>query len=184
MKRIEFYTFNHEVWYRTGTETVKLTETDPLVEEMLGLIAEYYPKAYDALNKEYEKVIGVLTRHYRMVLRFVKCNFGEIDEVLDISSLGKFVFECVRCPLRGECKWEGVICKPEFNSLMSPREKEVMGLVYKNMSHEDIADRLNLSTHTVKNHIRNAFERLGIHSTQEFIIYANEHKLYGDERLG
>jgi len=183
MERIEFYTFNREVWYRTDTDNRLLTEDDPMVDELIGVIADFYPKAFNALEKEYSKVLGTRTRNWRMVSRFIKCNFGEIDNIFDISSLGKFVFECVRCPLRGECKHENVICHPEFDSALSPREMEVMKLVFHGKTNEEIAEKLFLSQHTVKNHIRNAFARLGVHSTQEFIRYANDNKLYGDERF-
>lgn len=205
MEKIEFYTFNNEVWYRTDTnhlkvgkdclkggqghlnccqEHKKLTEGDKIVESLVRMVEEFYPKAYAALEKEYQKIADISNRYYRMAVRFVKCNFGEIDNVYDIQSAGRFVFECVRCPLRGECKWEGVICQPEFNSELSKREKEVLRLVYFGKQIDDIAEQLYLSPHTIKNHIRNAYARLDIHSTAEFIVYANEHKLYDDERLG
>ncbi|MBO4689395.1 MAG: helix-turn-helix transcriptional regulator [Paludibacteraceae bacterium] len=182
MKRIEFYTFNDEVWYRTDTEHAKLTEKSPIVERMLEEVSVLYPKAYTALDKEYQRLTDIQERHYRMALRFVKCNFGEIDNVLDIQSNGKWVFECVKCPLRGECRWEGVICQPEFDSELSKREKEILKHVYDGLSIQDIAEAMYLSPHTVKNHIRNAYARLDIHSTQEFMAYAQNNGMYGDER--
>lgn len=183
MKRIEFYIFNTEVWYRTDIEHKKLTEESPLVESLLEEVEVLYPKAYVALEKEYQKITDMQTRRFRMACRFVKCNFGEIDNVLDISSNGKWVFECVKCPLRGECRWEGVICQPEFNSELSKREKEILKLVYDGLQVQDIAEEVYLSPHTIKNHIRNAYAKLDIHSTAEFIKYANDNGLYGDERL-
>ncbi|MBO4550039.1 MAG: hypothetical protein J5733_04855 [Bacteroidaceae bacterium] len=51
MKRIEFYTFNDEVWYRTDTEQNRLTEESPLVARLVEEIEALYPKAYAALNK-------------------------------------------------------------------------------------------------------------------------------------
>lgn len=184
MNKIEFYTFNGEVWYRTDTDNKKLTEENSLVDDLISVLQEMYPQAYSALDKEYQKINDLRYKRWRMICRFVKCNFGEIDNVLDVSSNGKWVFECVRCPLRGECKCEGVICQPEFNTELSRREREVLRYVYNGTPVQDIAERVFLSPHTVKNHIRNAFTKLDVHSTPEFIVYANEHELYGDERIG
>ncbi|MCM1354723.1 MAG: helix-turn-helix transcriptional regulator [Bacteroides sp.] len=183
MKRIEFYTFNSDVWCRTDTEHQKLTEDSQIVDMLLDELEVLYPKAYAALDKEYQKIEDFRTKRYRMVSRFIKCNFGQIDNILDISSTGKYVFECVSCPLRSECKWEGVICQPEFNSDLSKREKEIMKLIYDGMQVQEIAEKVYLSPHTIKNHIRNAFAKIGVHSISEFIIYANENGLYNDERL-
>ena len=183
MKRIEFYTFNAEVWYRTDTEQKRLTEDNPLVDRLLEETEALYPLAFAALEKEYQKITDMQTRRFRMACRFVKCNFGEIDNVLDIQTNGKWVFECVKCPLRGECKWEGVICQPEFNSELTKREKEILKHVYDGLKIEDIAEVMFLSPHTVKNHMRNAFARLDVHSIQEFMVYAKNNDMYGNERF-
>ena len=183
MKRIEFYTFNSEVWYRTDSEHKKLTEESLLVEALLEDISALYPKAYAALTKEYDRIADKKTKQYKMACRFVKCNFGEIDNVLDISSYGKWVFEYMKCPLRGECKWDGVICRPEYNSELTKREKEILRHVYEGLQIQDIAEEMYLSPHTVKNHIRNAYAKLDIHSTQEFMVYAKNNGMYGDERF-
>lgn len=52
--------------------------------------------------------------------------------------------------MRGECKYEGVICNPQFNSRISDAEMRVMHLVYDGLDNDEIADRLYLSPHTVK----------------------------------
>ena len=45
-------------------------------------------------------------------------------------------------------------------------------------SKEEIAEQLYLSAHTVNNHIRNAYFRLGIHSKAEFVKYAENNRLF------
>ena len=67
---------------------------------------------------------------YRVVHRFIRCNFGEYDQYrLDINYRGQLQFEEVRCPLRGECRYEGVICKPELDTRLTEREMEVFRLI-------------------------------------------------------
>ena len=58
---------------------------------------------------------------------------------------------------------------------------QVMHVQYKEqlrLKQSDIADTLYLSEHTVHNHIRNAFVRLGIHSKSEFIKFADRNNLF------
>ena len=180
---IEFFTFEGEVWHRTpGGEQKKLIEGDPAIRELLDSLSENYPEAHAALEEVFEKLKGnKVYQRYRMVKRFCKCNWGAIDPVPDVCADGQMHFEHVPCPLRGECKHENIICHPKFNSKISPAEKRVLELVYKGVRCDEIADRLYLSIHTVKNHKRNAFARIGVSDTPAFIAYANAHNLFNIE---
>ncbi|AHL74666.1 LuxR family transcriptional regulator [Stutzerimonas stutzeri] len=44
---------------------------------------------------------------------------------------------------------------------LSVREKQILALAGKGLSNSEIADRLHLSTHTIKSHIHNALGKLG-----------------------
>ena len=46
---------------------------------------------------------------------------------------------------------------------------------------EEIAEALFISSHTVKNHRKNVFRKLSIHSMAEFMRYANEKNLFKSE---
>ena len=98
----------------------------------------------------------------------------------DVDRTGKFNFEKVDCPLRGECRFEGVICSPKFNSKLSDAELRVMRLVYQGLSKEEIAEQLYISPYTVKNHIKSAYLKLKIHEKSEFIRYANESNMFNN----
>ena len=116
-----------------------------------------------------------------MVRRFCKCNFGELDNTSrDIDKNGGFNFERVKCPMRGECKYEGIICCPQFYSHISNAEMRVMQMVYQGANNEEIADKLYLSPHTVKNHIKSVYIKLDIHEKSEFIQYAHKNNLFKD----
>lgn len=60
---------------------------------------------------------------------------------------------------------------------LSSREKEIVGLVVKGLSNKQIAQKLNLSIHTVITHRRNVSTKLDIHSTSGLTIYAIVNKL-------
>lgn len=47
-------------------------------------------------------------------------------------------------------------------SILTKREKEVFELLVLNKSTKDIAEELNISEKTVRNHISNAMQKLGV----------------------
>lgn len=61
---------------------------------------------------------------------------------------------------------------PEEKETLSQREKEIISLVVKGMTNQEIADRLFLSIHTVITHRRNIARKLEIHSATGLTIYA------------
>jgi two-component system NarL family response regulator len=59
---------------------------------------------------------------------------------------------------------------------MTKREREIIVLIAEGMSNKDIAQRLNLSTYTVKSHIHNILEKMALHSRLEIAIHTYESK--------
>jgi DNA-binding NarL/FixJ family response regulator len=47
---------------------------------------------------------------------------------------------------------------------LTPRETEILRLIADDLTNREIAVRLNLSVHTVKNHVHRILEALGVHS--------------------
>lgn len=60
---------------------------------------------------------------------------------------------------------------------LSEREREIVKWVAHGLSNKEIADRLNLSFHTITTHRRNISEKLNIHSTAALAIFAIVHKI-------
>lgn len=56
------------------------------------------------------------------------------------------------------------------NKILTNREKEVFDLLIKNKSTKDIADFLNISDKTVRNHISNVIQKLGVISRSQALI--------------
>lgn len=67
--------------------------------------------------------------------------------------------------------------KPDTGQTLSPREKDIIIGVVKGLTNKQIADQLNLSTHTVMTHRKNIAGKLQIHSPAGLTIYAIVHKL-------
>jgi PAS domain S-box-containing protein len=56
-----------------------------------------------------------------------------------------------------------------FHPHLTPRQSEVLRLLERGRSTEQIADQLHLSTETVRNHIRALLRALGVHSRLEAV---------------
>jgi PAS domain S-box-containing protein len=57
------------------------------------------------------------------------------------------------------------------------REREVLTLLARGLSTREIAEALFISMSTVRNHIQNIFDKLGVHSRPEAIAYAYQNGL-------
>jgi two-component system nitrate/nitrite response regulator NarL len=59
--------------------------------------------------------------------------------------------------------------------LLTSREEQVVALVADGLSNRDVATELGLSEHTVKKYLFRIFEKLGISSRVELVLYALHH---------
>ena len=57
-------------------------------------------------------------------------------------------------------------------SALTNREREVIGLVGEGIKNKEIADRLSISETTVRHHLTSIFDKLGVTSRVELLIYA------------
>jgi DNA-binding NarL/FixJ family response regulator len=61
------------------------------------------------------------------------------------------------------------------NSLLTPREEQVVALVAEGFANKEIAQELALSEHTVKKYLFRIFDKLGISTRVELALYAVNH---------
>ena len=59
--------------------------------------------------------------------------------------------------------------------LLTPREEQVVALVADGLSNREVARELNLSEHTVKKYLFRIFDKVGISSRVELVLYALNH---------
>ena len=57
---------------------------------------------------------------------------------------------------------------------LSPREREVLRLITEGLGNADIAGRLSISEKTVRNHVSNVFDKLGVWTRSQAIVFAHE----------
>lgn len=58
------------------------------------------------------------------------------------------------------------------NPILTPREEQVVALVAEGLGNRQIARELNLSEHTIKKYLFRIFEKLGISTRVELVLYA------------
>lgn len=66
----------------------------------------------------------------------------------------------------------------EHGAALSTREREIVGLITQGFKNRDMAERLFISEQTVKNHLHNIFDKLGVSDRLELALYAIHHKLH------
>jgi DNA-binding NarL/FixJ family response regulator len=57
---------------------------------------------------------------------------------------------------------------------MTKREREIIVLIADGLSNKEIAQRLNIATHTVKSHVHNIMEKLALHSRLQIANFLHE----------
>ena len=62
-------------------------------------------------------------------------------------------------------------------NLLSGREREIVGLVCQGFRNREIAEKMFISEQTVKNHLHNIFDKLGVSDRLELALYAIHKKI-------
>lgn len=63
---------------------------------------------------------------------------------------------------------------------LSPREIQVVAAIAAGYSNREIAHKLSLSEQTVKHHVTNIFDKVGVSNRMELVLFAVSHKLVDD----
>jgi ATP/maltotriose-dependent transcriptional regulator MalT len=67
---------------------------------------------------------------------------------------------------------------PAFASL-SAREREILALIAEGLGNAEIAGRLSISDKTVRNHVSNIFDKLGVWTRAQAIVFVHDHGFAG-----
>jgi DNA-binding NarL/FixJ family response regulator len=66
----------------------------------------------------------------------------------------------------------GSVTPKEFYDGLTPREIEILKLLATGMANKQIAYKLKISEKTVRNHVSNTYEKLGIYDRSQAVLYA------------
>ena len=67
---------------------------------------------------------------------------------------------------------------PKGDYGLTSRENEVLELMVKGLIKKEIADRLNLSYHTIDTHLRNIYQKLHVHTRTGAVAKAINERLF------
>lgn len=68
---------------------------------------------------------------------------------------------------------------PEMIVVLTPRESQVVQLLGRGCTYNQVAERLGVSLHTVTSHVKNAYRKLEVHSAAAAVMRAVELRLLG-----
>jgi len=71
---------------------------------------------------------------------------------------------------------------PEFG--LTPREKEVIALIVGGFTNKGVAQEFGISQHTVKHHLTNIFDKLGVSNRLELVLFSINHHLLDNVQIG
>ena len=104
------------------------------------------------------------------------------------------LLEAVRAVARGESLLDPAVTGPVLDRLkelaaqeqapddpLSPREREVLGLIARGLTNRQIAEALVISEHTARNHVSTILDKLGLSRRTEAAVYAARLGLIPDE---
>lgn len=57
-----------------------------------------------------------------------------------------------------------------MNNILTPREKEIFNLLIDNYSTKEISKKLRISEKTVRNHISNVMQKLGVNGRASAVV--------------
>lgn len=78
----------------------------------------------------------------------------------------------LRFLLEALCESEPAAIQAGSDAVLSKREQDVVRCVAEGLSNREIASRLGLTEHTVKNYLFRIFDKLGVSSRVEVVLYA------------
>lgn len=71
--------------------------------------------------------------------------------------------------------------RPRDRSPLSQREREIVALVAQGYKNKEMAEKMFISEQTVKNHLHNIFDKLGVSDRLELALYAIHKGLHAEE---
>lgn len=103
---------------------------------------------------------------------------GECSNVIHIDETQNQIVDKIRCAANSFLPE-----KTSGSGNLTERETEILKLVALGNASKEIADKLNISTHTVVTHRKNITEKLGIKSISGLTVYAILNKIIDTNEL-
>ncbi len=146
--------------------TKRLKEQNPYVKVVMVTVSDDIAHLFDALKKGAQ---GYLLKNLKPEAWHEYLRAIAVDEAPMTRELAFRILK--------ELSPMGT-SEAESNPLTS-RESEILGLVAKGLSNKDISCKLDISEHTVKNHLKNILQKLHLDNRVQLARYAYEQSWMG-----
>lgn len=169
-----------EIVIRSNEEIITLEQRNrDFIIPMKIMLENDYPLAWKACL-EWNKKSRANNMYFDFlnVRRFCKCNFPKFDGTLDIDENGLLHFEYAECTLRGECKYENIICNPIYNNSLTKNDLNLLRMIaVDQMTAEQIAMRIGRSINTINNRRKSIQYKTGCNTVAKLTAYWFMHNL-------
>jgi NarL family two-component system response regulator LiaR len=153
---------------------------DILMPEMDGIqatrtILEQYPQVNIIILTSYPEDDAVQTALEAGALGYTLKN-SPIDDLADAirsANSGRRTL----APEVTEALIRSKTAPPKLGSDLSRRERDVLALIVKGLSNEEIAERLVISPNTARHHVSACIQKLGVTNRTQVAVLAAEHDL-------
>ena len=139
----------------------------PIIETIRKVIIEN-----DSLKEELEHHHP--GSEWDQIAMLSRCRFGGLDFYPDLKDGVLSEGEYWDCPLRGNCRSEGIICKsPVYNgSKISNEEVKLIQMLATTEKNESISEHMNMPLGSFHLFKKQLYEKLGIQTKQELALIA------------
>jgi len=149
----------------TGIECVRqVKKMVPEIQFMMFTVYENNDQVFDALKAGASGYLLKKTPPLQI-----------IESIKELHAGGSPMSAAIARKLVSVFNEQNVTTPVRQDSVLSPREKEVLELVAKGLLYKEISDQLGISFHTVRQHIGKIYEKLHVHNKTEAI-----NKVYGN----
>jgi len=152
---------------KTEAKEFTVSDTD-LCSHLLSIIKSQFPESLNALNNLYrESARNKPYYNFLRVNRFIRCNFGKLDGLkYDVDGFVLHL-EDVACPIRCECPFNEIICRPKHPFGLGEQEAKVAMLISTGHDYKEISKQLGLSHSTIKNVLQKCKKKLSLKSSKD-----------------
>ena len=151
----------------TGIECVRqVKKLLPEIQFMMFTVYENNDQVFDALKAGASGYLLKKTAPLQI-----------IESIKELHAGGSPMSAAIARKLVSVFNEQNTVTPVRQDSVLSPREKEVLELVAKGLLYKEISDQLGISFHTVRQHIGKIYEKLHVHNKTEAInkVYGNRH---------
>jgi len=173
----EFVYKAHEEWVAAGRQPVLLETADfaapracgcPIHAALRGMRSAVVHGVRDERSGNESLYIALDTESLGAIPRvdgfkfLVHCLIAQID--VAFRRVAAFPLEEPKLPQATCAGWRD----------LSRREREILGCLRRGETNMDIAAALDISPHTVKNHLQRIFRKIGVHNRTQAVAHYNE----------